>query len=455
MRILLTGGTGLVGRALGKKLVQSGYEVTLLVRNAKRAHTEQSFPARIFQWDGISSPPPPEAFMDVEGVVHLAGEGIADERWTEDRKRKLWNSRILSTQLLAQGLSQSQVRLKSYVGASAIGIYGNRGQEPLDESAKVGSDFLAQLCQEWEKSHRLVSAQHNTCVRIGVVLSERGGFLDRVVSIFQKVGASSLGSGAQQTSWIHLEDLTNVLIACIQGKVSGVVNATAPHPISNAKLTQALAKQLDVMQMPPVPAAILKVAYGELSQILLEGQKVLPKKLQEMGFDFLYPHFPEALAPIFERVGPGEKKLVFESWVSRPRVEVFDFFCNEKNLETITPKSLQFHVLKKSTPQIQVGTLIDYRLKIHGIPVMWRTLISAFERNHLFIDEQLKGPYAKWHHTHTFSDLAGGTLISDEVIFKPPMGWLGRLVTSSFIESDVKGIFAFRTQTIKKLFEGH
>lgn len=455
MKILMTGATGLIGRELGKKLVREGHTIRALTRNPKAAQITQCFPATFFKWDGEKEPVPTEALQGVDVVINLAGEGIADRRWSEQRKKQLVDSRVGATRRLGESLSQSGIRPRLYIGASAIGLYGDKKSFPLVESAGPGEGFLPDLCRNWEAAHLGVAAESHTLIRIGVVLSERGGFLAQVAPLFQKLGASRLGSGEQYISWIHIDDLVQVFLDAIAGKISGVINGTAPNPVTNAEMTKALAKALHVVGMPPVPSLGLKLLYGELSQVLLEGQKVVPQILNESGFKFQYPRVESALEALRGDLGPGEQTLVTEVWLKSPRSEVFQFFCDERNLEKITPPEMLFKVLSRSTDQIQKGTLIDYDLRIRGVPVRWRTLIAEFVMNSHFVDEQLKGPYTKWRHLHTFEDLAGGTLMRDVVVYKVPMGLLGRWAASPLVDHDVREIFKFRSGAIRQFFGDH
>lgn len=454
MKILLTGGTGLVGKALGIRLAQEKYEIRLLARNPERARAGLTYPCEIFPWDGENDIPPPKALKGVDVVIHLAGENIADQRWTSARKKQLIQSRVEAARLLGQGLKDAGVKPKLFLSASGVGYYGDRGEEILDESSERGADFLADLCRDWEEAADLVPAQRTVKLRLGVVLSPYGGFLSQVVPLFQRLGASRLGSGKHFFSWIHIDDLVEAIMQTLDSeRLSGAINLVAPQPVTNAELTAELAEAIKVFQAPPVPAVALRLRYGELAQMLLGSQRVIPGVLKAAGFQFKYPDLTKALRAIYpEDLQSGETILKFAQWIPKPVAEVWPFFTSERNLEKITPPMLNFHVLGKSTEEIQKGTLIDYRLKLRGIPLKWQTLISRWEPGQVFVDEQLKGPYEKWHHTHEFEPLAQGTLMLDTVRLRLPLGLLGRGVALGQVLSDVNGIFAYRGKVIAEEF---
>jgi uncharacterized protein (TIGR01777 family) len=291
MRILMTGGTGLVGQALGAKLTSEGHTLTVLSRNPDLKRL--SYKAEIYKWDGELEPPPKAALIDTEAVIHLAGEGVADKRWTPERKRHLRQSRIASAHQLRVGLESAGVIPKYYIGASGVGYYGDQSDRILTEDAKSGSGFLADLCVEWEAAHKQVKAEHHSILRLGAVLSPDGGFLGKIIPMFRTFGASRLGSGKQWLSWIHIEDLVEVVTSIVNGKVSGNLNCVSPSPVTNAEMTKILRQTLRTFPAPPVPAFALKLLYGELAGALLESQRALPDALLREGFKFKFENFQQ------------------------------------------------------------------------------------------------------------------------------------------------------------------
>ncbi len=451
MKIVLTGATGLVGEALGQRLVREGFEVVALTRPGSRRPSH--YPCAIFEWDSLRTAAPREALLGADVVIHLAGENISSGRWTKARKKALRDSRVLSAENLRLGLDQADVKPKVFISASGVGVYGDRADSELTEAAPVGDDFLASLCQEWEAAADLIKADRTVKARFGVVLSLEGGFLREVAPLFSMLGASRLGSGRQWFSWIHMEDLIEGLLFAIrEPKLQGAVNMVAPSPLLNSDLTQDLAHALKTFRAPAVPGFALKLLYGELTQALLGSQRTIPEKLMNLGFQWKYPTFKKAMDAIYHDLRAGEMKLVFAQWVAASGQQVWPFFSSEKNLERLTPPFLNFHVVGKSTEQIEQGTMIDYRLKMHGLPMRWRSEITQWTPEISFVDEQRKGPYKTWRHLHEFIPLGSGTLLQDTIRLKPPMGWAGRAAALKLIINEVETIFAYRAKITSEIF---
>lgn len=296
MRILLTGATGMVGRKLGTYLVEGGHKLVVLARNPEAARTQLSYPCEIFKWEGESVVPPKEAFSQADAVIHLAGENIASERWTEDRKKRLRDSRIESAKRLSEAL-QGQ-KLKVFMTASGIGYYGHRGDEWLTEASTPGNDFLAQLCVEWEGAADRMPAERIMKARFGAVLAKDGGFIEKVVPMFKRFGASRLGMGGQWFSWIHIDDLCRLIVHQLADtSASGALNMVTPNPVTNAELTKTLGKAVGAWPGPPVPKFALQVMYGELAIALTGSQRVRSTKTWD--FKFLYPTLEGALANLY------------------------------------------------------------------------------------------------------------------------------------------------------------
>ena len=454
MKILLTGSTGLVGKELGKKLVMGGHSLVVLVRNPQKAKLNLPFPAELYKWEGSSDRPPSEAFDGVEAVIHLAGESIANGRWTANKKKKLSESRIQSTRALTEAI-KSNPSVKTYITASAIGIYGDRGDEILKESDSYGTDFLADLCKSWEKETENLSDNVRVInLRIGVVLSRQGGALQKLIPLFSLGFGGVIGTGKQWMSWIHIEDLVRMCqFGLEEPKMRGIYNAVAPNPVTNKEFSTTLADSLGSSLFLPVPSFAMKIGMGEMSTIVLSGQRVDSQKIQMAGFNFVYSDLKNALNEICLPLKGGQKEFLVEQWVPQIPENIFPFFCNEKNLEKLTPEFLNFKVLKKSTDEIREGTLIEYRLKLHGLPIFWETNIEKWEPGISFVDQQIKGPYKKWHHTHEFIPMSSGTLIRDRVFYSLPLGKIGDIFSGWKVLKDVNNIFQYRKSVIKNLFD--
>jgi len=459
MIILLTGATGLVGKELGKALIKEGHELVVLSQDSTKAPFYLPFPAKVFPWGANFEELPTEILNGVEAIIHLAGESIGNGRWTKKRKQKIYESRILTTRKLVNAVKATHLngnlQLKHFISASAIGIYGNRGEEEVNEESSLGTDYLATVCKDWEKETQDLSELGIRVVnpRIGIVLSAQGGALEKMLLPFGLGFGGVIGLGRQWMSWIHLEDLVQFFLFTLNNhEIKGCLNAVAPGPVTNKEFSKTLASSLEKPLLFPIPPLMLKVMLGEMSTLILSGQKVSSAKAQKKGMKFKYPDLQSALKEICHPFQNSQKELLAEQWVPKKPEDIFPFFSDEKNLEKLTPEFLGFKVLQKSTPHIHEGTLIDYRLSVHGIPLRWRTRIEDWKPGHQFVDTQLKGPYQLWHHTHDFIEFAGGTLMRDRVLYRVPFGWLGDLFAGIKVRSDVTKIFNFRRKIIFDLF---
>lgn len=449
MKVLLTGATGFIGRELGKALVCKGHQVVALSRNQKKARLELPFPCEILEADGTNRSPISSLFPDVEAVIHLAGENVGEGRWTPERKKKILSSRTDFTRHLIEGLPGT---CRVFISASAIGYYGDRGDEILTETSSRGSGFLADVCEQWEsmvwKGKEKAPQARFVALRTGVVFAPYGGALLKMLTPFQMGVGGVLGSGQQWTSWIHLQDLVQMYLTALEDSSwSGPINALAPEPVTNARFTETLTRALGVRKGPAVPAFALKALYGEMASVILNSQRVKSDRV----FSFRYPTLEEALLGCVEPYQGGKSVFHAEQYFPLPRSQVFPFFATAQNLEAITPEFLKFKVEKMSTAQIENGTLIDYQLRIHGVHAKWRTLIEEWVPQERFVDTQLKGPYREWRHSHRFEDLEGGTLMTDTVCFQVPFGHIGRAVSGAFVRGNLEKIFAHRKKTVLEL----
>lgn len=456
MRILVTGATGLVGTRLVERLLERQHDVHVLSRNAGAAEKHFHGRVRAFSWGSHRESPPAEAFRGVEVVMHLAGESIAEGRWTEAKKRAIEDSRIAGTRRLIETMSRLVEKPKVLVSTSAIGFYGFDAEKTFDEHASKGSGFLADVCERWEAEARGAErlGLRTVFVRVGIVLDPRGGVLGKTLPPFRMGVGGPLGSGRQWMSWIHVDDLIELyLFAATNASLRGPVNGTAPVPVRNREFSLALGRALGRGVHLRVPALPLKLALGEMSRLALEGQRVLPQTAPSAGFRFRFREIDGALEDLLagERSAASDK-LRREQFIALPVSKVFEFFSDANNLETITPPTLQFKVLGKSTPEIGEGTLIHYRLKLHGIPLRWQSRIECWQRDRMFVDRQLVGPYRHWYHRHTFRAVEGGTLMTDEVEYRLPFGRLGKWLAGAWVRRDLKKIFDFRARKIEEVF---
>ena len=298
MKTLVTGGTGMVGPRLLRMLDQP----VVLSRNPERAREKVGHLAgRIIRWDPMAGPPPAEAFAGVEAVFHLAGESVAEGRWTAAQKARIRDSRVVGTRNLVQGIAQVSDRPRVLVSASAVGYYGDRGEEELTESASPGRDFLADVCVTWEKEALAAEKLGVRVVteRTGIVLGAGGGALAKMLTPFKLGAGGPLGNGRQWMPWVHVSDLARLYLhAAEHESIRGPMNAVAPHPVRNSEFTKALGRQLRRPAFMPAPYLGLRLLFGEFAQVLFASQRVVPQVALDTGFTFQYPDIAAALKEI-------------------------------------------------------------------------------------------------------------------------------------------------------------
>ena len=289
-RVLVSGVSGPIGAALLRSLEAQQCEIVRLVRGAAKAGQ--------ISWDPLGTLSP-ASVSGFDAVIHLAGESIVG-RWTDDKRKAIRDSRVLGTQSVATALTQTDAKPKVFVCASAIGFYGNRGDEILDESSPTGQGFLSEVCREWEQSSRIASdAEIRTVnIRIGLVLSRKGGALEKMLPPFKLGLGGRLGSGQQWWSWIHVDDIVGAIHHAIQTEsLSGPMNLVAPNPAQNGEFTKTLAAALHRPALFPVPGFALSMAFGSTAaeELFLSSERVKPQKLAASGYTFRYPELRGAL----------------------------------------------------------------------------------------------------------------------------------------------------------------
>ncbi len=447
--VVVTGASGFIGKALLIELARRGYQVTALARQPARL---SMLPCTAVKWNGRDAAEPQllAALRSADAVIHLAGEPIAQARWSAEVRRRVYESRIMSTRALVDALATlgDGRRCRTLVCASAIGLYGDCEDTPVSETSAAGSGFLACVVKDWEQEAQRAMPLGVRVVlpRFGVVLGVGGGAL-------QKMKPVVLGSGRQWISWVHLHDVVAFLLFALEGSsLSGAFNLTAPSPVRNAELATKLAEARGALVVPRAPAWVLRLALGEMSSVILESIRALPLRAQTAGFRFEYPTLSAALAELHPPAHRKERRFAETQFLPRSIQEIFPFFSRAENLEELTPPWLKFHLLSKSTPEIEENTLIDYRLRVHGVPIRWRTRIESFVPNQRFVDTQLRGPYARWHHTHLFEAVPGGTLVHDEVFYRLPGGAPGEALAGFWVRRDVEQIFAYRRRKLAEIF---
>ncbi len=302
MNVLISGASGLVGSELVAFLTQKGHYIKKLVRKEPKPDANE------IKWDPASSEIEQAALEGLNAVVHLAGENIAGGRWTSERKALIRESRVQGTRLLSETLAKLKAPPKVLVSASAIGFYGDRGDEVLDEESESGSNFLAEVCQEWEEACEAAGKKGIRVVnlRIGVVLSAAGGALAKMLLPFKMGVGGIIGSGRQYMSWIAINDLVGAIHHClVTESLSGPLNAVAPNPVTNREFTKTLGLVLKRPTIFPMPAFAARLAFGEMAdELLLASTRVEPAKLNSSDFQFQFPELEGALRHVLGRVGP-------------------------------------------------------------------------------------------------------------------------------------------------------
>ena len=296
--ILITGSSGLIGTKLIRSLQDKGYFVSVLSRNPEKLKA-----VKAFKWNIEEQTIDHEALKDVDTIIHLAGAGIADERWTKSRKQLIIDSRVLSTKLLYKAIEETKAPIKTIISASAVGFYGDRADEILNENSANGTGFLAECCQQWERAvdEGLKFGVRLVKFRIGLVLSKQGGALAKLETPVSFFLGAPLGSGKQWMPWIHVTDLLAVFEKAIENsKLDGTYNACSPIPVTNLEFTKILAKTLFRPVWPiKVPEFILKAVLGEMSEVVLISNHTTSQKLINSGFKFRYAGLDEALKEIY------------------------------------------------------------------------------------------------------------------------------------------------------------
>lgn len=297
MRVIITGGTGLIGRPLCAALLAEGHDVVVLSRNPDRV---KAMPAgvQLMAWDGRTANGWGPVVDGANAMINLAGEGLADGRWSDERKARILHSRIDAGKAVLQAIEQATNKPAVLIQSSAVGYYGPRQDEIITEASGPGSDFLARLCFDWEASTAPVErlGLRRPVIRTGIVLSNEGGAFPKLVLPFRLFAGGPIGSGKQWYPWIHIEDeIRAILFLLGHESATGPFNLTAPAPMTNRELAATIGKVMGRPAFFPVPSFAMRILFGEMATVLLDGQRAIPQRLQEFGFTFHYPTAEEAL----------------------------------------------------------------------------------------------------------------------------------------------------------------
>ena len=450
MRILVSGGTGLLGQALISQLVADGDSVAVLTRDVQKAKEILPLGVDVFHWDPSALVAPPESLEGSQAVVHLTGETIQG-RWTKTKKDRILQSREMSTCNLVSAISTMETPPLKVVSASAVGYYGDRGNEKLTEYSKRGKGFLSDVVGVWEgRLEPLRGAGINiTHLRLGVILSEYGGALKQMVLPWRLGLGVKIGDGSQWWPWIHIDDAVGLIEHTLKGHMlGGPVNAVAPEQVTQTEFANALAKALGRPRILRVTEFLIRALMGEMSCELTASRRVVNS---DIDYEYRFPSLDKALRNLLPQGKVktlGMRRFRTEMQVDAPIDKVFDFFADPTNLEEITPPWLNFTVMSPQPLDIGFGTIIDYRLHLHRVPVTWQSQIIEWDPPRRFVDVQNKGPYHHWEHTHEFTSYEGRTLIRDSVNYKVPGGFI---VDKLFVRRDLERIFSYRQRILREL----
>ena len=462
MRVFVTGATGFIGRALVPRLQRDGHTVVVWARSAARARARLGADVEIVT-GAIGGPAVVGALRGCEGIVNLAGEPILGKRWSRARRAQLETSRVQLTEQLVDAMAAAGVRHTVLVSGSAVGYYGDRGDEILTESSPHGHDYLAELCIRWEWAARKAEnlGARVVLLRTGVVLGRGGGALSQMLPPFRLGAGGRIGSGRQYVPWIHLHDLVSVVATALSdASYWGPINGVAPEQVTARDLARALGRALHRPAVVPVPAVALRMIFGEAAVVLLASQRVEPRELTARGYTWEFPALAAALDDILDDTAvtivhrgaaDGRYELRVRTVVNAPIDSTFAFFSKADNLGLLTPASMKFAV-DGVAPAIETGSVIDYHIALGPVSLGWRTRIAEWEPGRSFVDIQDKGPYALWRHRHAFNVDGGRTVMEDRVFYTPPLGPLGRIANRLFIAQQLRRIFQYRRDVIRLRF---
>jgi uncharacterized protein (TIGR01777 family) len=301
MKILITGGTGFVGKKLISKLLENNHEINVLTRNiASSKNKFDTDKIHFYEWNNFSSTPPKEAFAQIDAIINLMGENIGGKLWSAKQKDILISSRVQTTKNLVQVVNELNLEKITFINASAIGIYPVNEETILNESSSFGTGFLSQLCIDWEAPlNELKGIQRKVLIRTGVVLDKNDGALKKMLPPFYLGAGGPLGDGKQMMSWIHVDDLVALYVDALTNiNINGPINACSPNPVSNLEFTKALGKAIHRPTIFPVPKPIIKLLFGEMSTVILDSQDVVSNKVSNSFFK--YPKIDQAFQEIFK-----------------------------------------------------------------------------------------------------------------------------------------------------------
>lgn len=443
MRILVTGGTGFLGQQLVETLLAANHELALVTRQQPSLLTP--FPGPIIPW-----PVPPEYhdhLKSYDAVIHLAGEPIADGRWTKERKQKIYDSRILGTREIVD-LIRIMPKVHTFLCGSAV-------------SPQQG--FLHDVVRDWETEAMRVRRPGLRVVnlRTGVVLGRSGGALRKLEPFFRNHMGGPAGDGSQRISWIHRRDWINAVLYCLEdSSLEGPITLTAPEPCTNKAFAIELARIFKQTHLVPAPAFALQFAFGEMASIALDDQYETPDQLLKTKFKFRHTDLREALENIYdidEKTHVPDEFFYNWQWIPASCEEVFAFFRDPKNLERTFAENWQFKVKGQSTKEVGLGTIFQNEYQMYGSPVFskdeYLSEVTVWDPPHCYAIEMRDGPYERFRAENTMVPACGGTILGFKVFYRLHHGHFGRLSTHWLAKRNQREIFSERKKRIAAFFE--
>jgi uncharacterized protein (TIGR01777 family) len=467
MRVLIAGATGFIGRALVPRLRRDGHSVVAWARSETRALSLLGADIDVIS-TAAGQDPLTHALSQCDAVVNLSGEPILGQRWTAARRAVLRESRIGATTQLVSAIEAANPRPRVLVSTSAVGFYGNRGGEVLDESSASRDDFLSRLCVDWEAAaqHATAAGVRVVTLRSGVVLGRGGGALTQMLPPFKAGVGGPIGSGRQYFPWIHLRDMVELIATAVRDdRYAGPVNAVAPDLVTNKRFARALGHALRRPSVLPTPSAALRAIFGDAAVVLLASQRTEPSAARRNGFEWQFPTIDAALADVVRgdpvniarmttpaaNAAGATYLLTASTQISAPADQVFAFFCRAGNLGLITPAAMQFRIVGH-VPQLSDGATVEYQMRFGPIPVRGRIRITGWNPPRSYVDVQEAGPYRVWRHEHQFTPNGQTTTIDDRVYYTPRLGALSGIVNRWLIAPHLREFFRYRAEVLKLRF---
>ena len=451
MKVIITGGSGLIGRALTKDLAADDHEVIIVSRKPKSV---EDLPLGV-QAVGWDSPDFAQSLEGADAVVNLAGANIAGEipfnmRWTPERKQQIVESRVKVGKALTAAIKAAEPKPKVLVQSSAVGIYGPMDDALVDETFPDGNDYLARVGRQWEDSTLSVESMgiRRVIIRTGLVLSSQGGIFPVLKFPFSVFAGGPIGSGQQYLPWIHMEDEVNAIRFLIENQEArGVHNLSAPNPVTSKAFGKTLGKAMKRPSSVPAPAFALKLMLGEVSTLALDGQRVIPTRLKEAGFSFKFEHLAGALDALLHSPRVFRRSFM----VNAPLEDVASFHNNMGALNKLTP--FPIIVQLKHIEPIGEGSKAAFNIWFGPVPVRWLARHHNYDPISGFTDTQDEGPFSLWVHQHSFLKVDGQTTkVIDEITSQYGKSLFSGLV-SRMMWLTLPILFAFRAWQTKRLVE--